>query len=191
MGAPNAFENRRQELAELRDLELPTLLHRRSSATEAKCSSSDTSHGSSSGKHSGDEVHVISARAAVVPDNDVVESFAQSVAPGGFVERYLRLATLGVQLGDTVFVHGALTDLSLGFVPCQANTRHALRFQPPPSSDDNSVGNSQAAAAAAAAAPPPGVRLDPMTTPPVQWFHDLHIFAQRRCTKSSYVASIS
>jgi len=181
MGAPNAFEHRRQELAELRDLKLPTLHHRRSSsATEAKCSSSDTSRSSDSSKHSSDEAHVIATRAAVVSDTDVVESFAQSVAPGGFVERYLRLATLGVQLGDTVFVHGALTDLSLGFVPCHESTRHALRLQPPPSSDDNRGGTSQAAAAA----PPPGVRSDPMTTPPVQWFHDLHVFAQRRCTPS-------
>jgi len=38
----------------------------------------------------------------MVSDEEVILSFVESVMPGGFVTRYLRLANLGVRIGDTV-----------------------------------------------------------------------------------------
>ncbi|CAK9011972.1 Serine/threonine-protein phosphatase [Durusdinium trenchii] len=54
-----------------------------------------------------------------VSDLDVVQSFQESVEPGGFMLRFLQNAQLGLVLGDTLFVHGAVPQRGLGFVPGQ------------------------------------------------------------------------
>jgi len=50
-------------------------------------------------------------------DDDVVDSFAEDVAPGGLVRRYLDAAVLAHREGGTLFVHGGVTEENLGRVP--------------------------------------------------------------------------
>eukprot|EP00510_Aplanochytrium_minuta_P005702 CAMPEP_0184009520 /NCGR_PEP_ID=MMETSP0954-20121128/2654_1 /TAXON_ID=627963 /ORGANISM="Aplanochytrium sp, Strain PBS07" /LENGTH=430 /DNA_ID=CAMNT_0026288909 /DNA_START=342 /DNA_END=1634 /DNA_ORIENTATION=+ len=52
-----------------------------------------------------------------VDDLAVTLSFIESVKPGGFMTEYLRLAQLGVVIEDTLYVHGAITEKSVGTVP--------------------------------------------------------------------------
>jgi hypothetical protein len=57
------------------------------------------------------------ADGAAAGDEDVVESFAADVAPGGPLAEYLRLAQLVHVAGGTLFVHGGVTADSLGTIP--------------------------------------------------------------------------
>jgi hypothetical protein len=50
-------------------------------------------------------------------DDDVVDSFAEDVAPGGLLRRYLEAAVLAHREGGTLFVHGGVTEENLGRVP--------------------------------------------------------------------------
>ncbi|MBI5516885.1 MAG: metallophosphoesterase [Deltaproteobacteria bacterium] len=50
-------------------------------------------------------------------DQRVVDSFLEDVAPGGAVLAYLRLAQLGWRHGETLFLHGGVTDENHGVVP--------------------------------------------------------------------------
>jgi len=50
-------------------------------------------------------------------DFDVTTSFSDSVRPGGFMIEYLKHAQLGVVLGDSLFVHGAVPEDGIGLVP--------------------------------------------------------------------------
>jgi len=50
-------------------------------------------------------------------DDDVVDSFAEDVAPGGLLRRYLDSAVLAHREGGTLFVHGGVTGENLGRVP--------------------------------------------------------------------------
>lgn len=54
---------------------------------------------------------------AEVTDEDVVESFIADVAPGGALSDYLAACQLAYRHERTLFVHGAVTDESLGAVP--------------------------------------------------------------------------
>jgi hypothetical protein len=50
-------------------------------------------------------------------DDAVFESFRGDMAPGGVLRAYLRLCTLGVRLGDALFLHGGVTEDNYGAVP--------------------------------------------------------------------------
>ena len=50
-------------------------------------------------------------------DEDVVDSYAEDLAPGGLLRRYLDAAVLAHREGGTLFVHGGVTDENLGRVP--------------------------------------------------------------------------
>jgi hypothetical protein len=56
---------------------------------------------------------------ARVTGEDVVESFAADVEPDGALSQYLAACQLAYRHGATLFVHGAVTDQSLGAVPGQ------------------------------------------------------------------------
>ncbi len=55
-------------------------------------------------------------------DDDVVDSFCEDVAPGGLLRRYLHACTLAHRAGETLFVHGGVTDENLGRVPGEDGT---------------------------------------------------------------------
>lgn len=56
-------------------------------------------------------------------DNEVVSSFLNSLAPkGGPLIEYLKNAQIGLVLGDTLFVHGAVHDYNLGYSTLSAIT---------------------------------------------------------------------
>eukprot|EP00516_Mucochytrium_quahogii_P005685 CAMPEP_0203759750 /NCGR_PEP_ID=MMETSP0098-20131031/12916_1 /ASSEMBLY_ACC=CAM_ASM_000208 /TAXON_ID=96639 /ORGANISM=" , Strain NY0313808BC1" /LENGTH=379 /DNA_ID=CAMNT_0050652921 /DNA_START=1240 /DNA_END=2379 /DNA_ORIENTATION=+ len=76
MGAPNAFEFRRKELAILSGVGLDA-----------------------------------------VTDIDVATSYYESVAENGFMRSYLEHAQLAVLLFDSLFLHGAVPENGIGFVP--------------------------------------------------------------------------
>ena len=65
-----------------------------------------------------------------VSDKDVVEEVRRAVAPTGVVGEYIRLCQLGVVIGDTLFVHGGVTEESMGFVPAPVN-HDKLQSDPP------------------------------------------------------------
>lgn len=50
-------------------------------------------------------------------DADVVRSFRESVLPGGAMLELLAAGQVGALLGDCLFVHGALSERSVGLVP--------------------------------------------------------------------------
>ena len=56
---------------------------------------------------------------AVVTEEDVLRSFRESLQPQGLVARYLREGQLALRIQDTLFVHGAVEEEALGFVPSQ------------------------------------------------------------------------
>ncbi|CAJ1376934.1 unnamed protein product [Effrenium voratum] len=95
LGAPGAFNYRREELAILRNAEVDQ-----------------------------------------ISDEEVVASFQRSVLhPQGEVRSYLRAAQIGLILGDTLFVHGAVDEEALGFVPSpetryQAHSKEELLALP-------------------------------------------------------------
>jgi hypothetical protein len=57
------------------------------------------------------------ARGEAASDEDVVDSVLADVAPGGLLQRYLEASQLAYRHGSTLFVHGGLTEQSLGLVP--------------------------------------------------------------------------
>lgn len=60
-------------------------------------------------------------------DNTVTQSFINSVAPEGVVTRYLKNAQLGKIVGDTLFIHGAITTAGMGYVPGLHDSTKAKR----------------------------------------------------------------
>ena len=53
-----------------------------------------------------------------ISDDVVCDHMLRSVTPGiGFLYEYLRQGHLAVRIGNTLFVHGAVTEASIGFVP--------------------------------------------------------------------------
>jgi len=71
-----------------------------------------------------------------ISDENVVESFVGAVKDdNGVVNNYLRSAQIGVIIGDTLFVHGAVEEQALGFVPSpltryKFNARDELKSLP-------------------------------------------------------------
>lgn len=57
-----------------------------------------------------------------VTDMKVFSSFRDSVLPGGICYEYLSRAQLAATVGNTLFLHGAVTIPSMGFVPCPQTT---------------------------------------------------------------------
>lgn len=55
-----------------------------------------------------------------VSEEDVVDSFLEDVAPGGLLRDYLQACQLAHRGGNTLFVHGGVSEQSLGTVPGQA-----------------------------------------------------------------------
>jgi hypothetical protein len=66
-----------------------------------------------------------------VSDDDVVAEVMADVRPGGALHEYLSLACVAALKGNTLFVHGAVDPLTLGFVP-DDSTRFCLPTEPPP-----------------------------------------------------------
>ena len=50
-------------------------------------------------------------------DEHVVESFLFSLAPNGFHSKYMMMADIALMIGDTLFVHGSIDTLNIGYVP--------------------------------------------------------------------------
>lgn len=76
MGAPKAFEFRREELSILQNKKLDT-----------------------------------------VSDSMVLESFEKEMGPNGSFTEFLSHVQLGHVIGNTLFVHGGITEENLGFIP--------------------------------------------------------------------------
>jgi len=209
MGAPNAFEHRRAELALLKaQAAAQSAAQAAAQAVAVEAIATAAAEVTAKAMVAGVPAKgpAVSEDSAKVSDDDVLGSFLGSVAwPDGFVVKFLRLAQLGVVLGDTVrerrlawllyfffsllviflhidllmhpascapslltfcssfvsvffvsllpqvFVHGAVTDRGLLFVPSPGllHRHHWL-------------------------APPPGADLDPATTPPHAWIAQLN-----------------
>ena len=54
---------------------------------------------------------------ASVSDNDVLNSYRDSVRPGGILREYLLETDIMKIIGDTLFVHGAITAENVGMMP--------------------------------------------------------------------------
>ena len=67
---------------------------------------------------------------ASVSDNDVLNSYRDSVRPGGILRDYLLETDIMKIIGDTLFVHGGVTEESMGFVPAPVN-HDKLQSDPP------------------------------------------------------------
>ncbi len=65
-----------------------------------------------------------------ITDDDVVESYRASVRPDGVVAEYLRAAQVAAVIGDTLFVHGGVTDASMAWLPADDN-RDRVQAEPP------------------------------------------------------------
>ena len=99
MGCVKTFEFRRRELAELKGMCLSTFMNRL-----------NITH-----LTSGVQITDIS-------EEEVLNNFVDSVEKeDGFVRRYLDAAELGAVIGNTLFVHGAIDELSMGFIPSPKN----------------------------------------------------------------------
>lgn len=59
---------------------------------------------------------------ASISDHEVTQSFIDSVSPNGWMTRYLQSAQLGKIIGETLFIHGAVTPDNIGYVPGRAKT---------------------------------------------------------------------
>jgi hypothetical protein len=55
-------------------------------------------------------------------DGDVADSFVEDLSPGGALADYLAQVQLAYRHDETLFVHGAVTDASLGHVPERPRT---------------------------------------------------------------------
>eukprot|EP01102_Stenamoeba_stenopodia_P021726 TRINITY_DN8838_c0_g1_i1.p1 TRINITY_DN8838_c0_g1~~TRINITY_DN8838_c0_g1_i1.p1 ORF type:complete len:337 (+),score=45.78 TRINITY_DN8838_c0_g1_i1:64-1074(+) len=75
--------------------------------------------------------HRLHRDSETISDDQVVEDYLNSVVkPDGFVREYLEHANIAVCLGNTLFVHGAVTDRNIGFLPSTDN-REAVQEVPP------------------------------------------------------------
>lgn len=98
MGAPNAFEFRREELYEMkRDSNIWKSKEMLDTKIDTKIETNVETN--------------VETMSKEISDDEVVESFVNSVKPyndetkeEGFVMRFLRLATIGVRIHDTVFI---------------------------------------------------------------------------------------
>jgi Calcineurin-like phosphoesterase len=54
---------------------------------------------------------------ASISDDRATQSFIDSVSPKGIVTQYLKQAQLGKIIGETLFIHGAITVNNMGYVP--------------------------------------------------------------------------
>eukprot|EP00736_Rhodelphis_marinus_P008717 Rmarinus@m.29660 len=52
-----------------------------------------------------------------ITDDEVTDSYLDSLRPSGFMHDYLMLTQIAVVLGDTLFIHGALNQQNYGIVP--------------------------------------------------------------------------
>jgi hypothetical protein len=89
MGAPNSFEFRREELFELK------LKAQGEKEKSLCCPASESSSTTTT-------ISVEACEPNPITDEEVVASFVDSVKPNGFVTRFLKLAEIGVRVGDTV-----------------------------------------------------------------------------------------
>jgi hypothetical protein len=96
MGAPNSFEFRREELFELKLKAQATIDDDGGGEKENSlcCPASESS--------STTTISVEACEPNPITDEEVVASFVDSVKPNGFVTRFLKLAEIGVRVGDTV-----------------------------------------------------------------------------------------
>lgn len=62
----------------------------------------------------------LAALGEAASDDDVVDSYVADVETGGLMLDYLQRAQLAVALGETLLVHGGISDQSLGWVPERA-----------------------------------------------------------------------
>ena len=120
MGAPQAFEFRRRELAELKGVDdADTVSCQRSSpvcrgvpllvtlASMSVCACRAVPGG---------------VLCLQVSDKEVLDSFLRSALDkDGVVQEYLRLGQLAACVGNTIFVHGAIHSINKGFLPSPDN----------------------------------------------------------------------
>lgn len=88
MGCPTTFEDRREELRQLKAQTFGTKMYLFLSGS--------------------------SVEDLVISDAEVLESFRESLKEGGFMTQYVRRGQLGLILHDTLFIHGAVHLQSLG-----------------------------------------------------------------------------
>jgi len=128
MGALNTFENRRKELFEIKH-KIGFLYEKESEESDnrshipSSLTSTLTSLSSTSGQPPPLPPPITTLPSIYdnmfneISDEDVLKSFQDSVTPQGFVTQFLSRAQIGARVGDTVFVHGAITLKSLLYVP--------------------------------------------------------------------------
>ena len=75
--------------------------------------------------HRAAELRAAGARA---DDEDVVDSFAADIAPGGLLAEYLSGACLAHRAGRTLFMHGGVTADSLGVIPGREHVEDVDRW---------------------------------------------------------------
>jgi hypothetical protein len=56
-------------------------------------------------------------------DDDVVDSYLADISPGGDLRAYLGLCQLAYRAGETLFVHGGVSEASIGVVPDRPRVR--------------------------------------------------------------------
>eukprot|EP00658_Telonema_sp_P-2_P051578 TRINITY_DN3965_c0_g1_i3.p1 TRINITY_DN3965_c0_g1~~TRINITY_DN3965_c0_g1_i3.p1 ORF type:complete len:470 (-),score=104.96 TRINITY_DN3965_c0_g1_i3:64-1473(-) len=66
---------------------------------------------------------------AGITDQQVADSFVESLSEGGNMREYLRNGKLAVQLGSTLFIHGALSNECIGWTPPSATRSTATGLQ--------------------------------------------------------------
>lgn len=111
MGCQHTFEFRRREIAECRGL-IPPFCSINAATGKPWNAKEEFA------KPPQDDGSTIFIPPALVSDEEVVQSYISSLqGPGGVLFQYLQHAQLAVILGDTLFVHGAIGEHSLGFIP--------------------------------------------------------------------------
>ena len=123
MNSPDAFEFRRYELGLLRSDHsdpahsvLPARPTHPSPDSDAGTGAAADA-GTAAAAAAAGTAAAAAATAASVTDAEVFESFRAGVATGGCYRSYLERAQLAAVVGNTLFVHGAVTPASMGFVP--------------------------------------------------------------------------
>lgn len=66
-----------------------------------------------------------------VTDEEVVDSFLYEMSPEGSLLQYLHLSSIGAIVGNTIFVHGAIDQLTMKYVP-HVTTKFQVPTTPPP-----------------------------------------------------------
>jgi hypothetical protein len=61
--------------------------------------------------------------AGSITDEMVTQSFIDSVSSDGIMTRYLKQSQLGAIIGDTLYIHGAVTIDNMGYVPGMSESR--------------------------------------------------------------------